>query len=135
MKALVEQHDPEATSIRVVQENLHTPTPGSFSAAFTPDEACQRAPQFACHDTPTKGSGLNLAAIERAAVSKQCLDRRLGDRHALASEVHAWTQQRKALRATVQWRFTTQAAREKLPRHSPVTHNYCSRPLVNARNS
>jgi hypothetical protein len=107
----------------LVQDNLNTHTPGSFYEAFTPDEAFQLAQKFECHYTPKKGSWLNMAEIELAAVSKQCLDRRLGDRHALASEVHAWTQQRNALRATVQWRFTTQEAREKLTRHYPVTQN------------
>jgi hypothetical protein len=120
MKELVEQHYPEVKSIRLVQDNLNTHSPGSFYEAFAPDEAFHLAQKFECHYTPKKGSWLNMAEIELAVVSKQCLDRRLRDRHALASEIQAWEQQRNAIRATVHWRFTKQTARERLARHYPV---------------
>lgn len=64
-----------------------------------------------------------MAEIELAAVSKQCLDRRLGHRQALASEVRAWEQQRNAIRATVLWRFPQQAAREKFAKYYPAIQN------------
>jgi len=42
--------------------------------------------------TPKKGSWLNMAEIELSALSKQCLDRRIGRLSMLADEVHAWEQ-------------------------------------------
>ena len=119
MQDLVAQHYPEAESIRLVQDNFNTHSPASFYEAFVPEVAFHLAQRFAYHYTPTKGRWLNMAAIELAALSKQGLNRRLGDRHTLAEEAHAWEQQRTAIRATVRWRFTTQEARVNFAKHYP----------------
>lgn len=50
----------------------------------------------------------------------QCLDRRIGDRHTLATEIAAWEGQRNQARATVDWRFTAADARVKLHRVYPA---------------
>ncbi|MHC1610257.1 MAG: hypothetical protein ACXQTW_01415, partial [Candidatus Methanospirareceae archaeon] len=60
---------------------------------------------------------LNMAEIEFSALSKQCLDRRIGDIEALRSEIKAWTEDRNRKGVKVEWRFTTRDAREKLKRH------------------
>jgi len=46
-----------------------------------------------------------MAEIELSALSKQCLDRRIGSLRMLADEVHAWEQERNAIGATVRWQF------------------------------
>ncbi len=69
------------------------------------------------HFTPKKGSWLNMAEIELSALSKQCLDRRIGNMEKLADEVRAWEKERNAVGATVRWRFNKNDARVKLQRH------------------
>ncbi len=116
MKELI-RHYPEAEFIRLVQDNLNTHTPGSFYGAFTPQEAFDLAMKFECHYTPKKGSWLNMAEIEISALSKQCLDRRIGDIGRLAKEVYAWEHERNHLKAKVRWQFNKTKAREKLREH------------------
>jgi hypothetical protein len=119
MRDLVDVHFPEATVISVVLDNLNTHTPAALYATFTPAEACRilRRPDF--HYTPKHGSWLNMAEIEFAVVSTQCLGRRLGDQETVRRTLAAWEARRNAAKATVTWRFTTAKARRKLKRVYP----------------
>lgn len=60
-----------------------------------------------------------MAETEFSLLSRQCLDRRIGDRAALETEIAAWETGRNAKRATIDWSFTVDAARDKLARHYP----------------
>jgi hypothetical protein len=65
--------------------------------------------------TPVHGSWLNMAKIEISALVRQCLgNRRLPDEGTLRREVKAWAEERNRLGSSVDWRFTTEAARIKL---------------------
>jgi hypothetical protein len=114
---MLAQHYPDAESIMLVQDNLNTHTAGSFYEALPPDEAFRLAKRFEYHYTPKKESWLNMAEIELSALSKQCLDRRIGDIEKLADELGAWENERNAIGATVRWRFNKIDARVKLQRH------------------
>ncbi len=57
-----------------------------------------------------------MVEIELSALSRQCLDQRIGDMAKLASEVRAWEQERNRTKATVQWQFTKENARDKFHR-------------------
>ena len=116
MKMLA-QHYPDAESIVLVQDNLNTHKPGSFYDAFPPEEAFELAKRFEFHYTPKKGSCLNMAEIEISALSKQCLDRRIGNMEKLAEELSVWEQERNKTGATIRWKFNKNDAREKLRRH------------------
>jgi len=94
MKELVGIHDPNITSIRLVQDNLNTHTSGSFYYAFPPPEAFELAQKFASHYTPLKGSWLNMAEIELSALAQQCLNRRMGDIATLTKEATVWSYKR-----------------------------------------
>ena len=107
---------PDAESIVLVQDNLNTHTAGSFYDALPPDEAFQLARRFEYHYTPKKGSWLNMAEIELSALSKQCLDRRIGNIKTMADEVNSWQQERNEIKASVKWRFNKDNARIKLQR-------------------
>ena len=61
-----------------------------------------------------------MAESELSVVSRQCLDRRIPDQPPLISQVAAWERERNAMRATVQWRFTTAEARIKLKHLYPI---------------
>jgi len=117
MQTLLTRHYPQAASIRLVQDNLNTHTPGSFYTVLPPEHAFALAQRFAPHYTPKKGSWLNMAEIEFAALSKQCLDRRIPDVETLRHEVLAWAEQRNLAKTTVKWKFAQPDARQKLHRH------------------
>jgi hypothetical protein len=117
MQTLLARHYPQAESLRLVQDNLNTHTPGSFYEVLPPAEAFALAQRFAPHYTPKKGSWLNMAEIEFAALSKQCLDRRIPEVGTLRREVLAWAEQRNQAKKTVAWKFSQPDARKKLHRH------------------
>lgn len=123
MQALVRLHDPTVERIRLVQDNVNTHTPGAFYHVLPPEEAFQFAQRFDRHYTPKKGSWLNMAEIELAALAKQCLDRRIPDRETLEKETLAWAHKRNQERKTVNWKFAQNAAREKLKNKYPMLKN------------
>jgi hypothetical protein len=55
-----------------------------------------------------------MVEIEIGVLRGQCLDRRIGERERLESEVAAWQRQRNAAGARITWMFTTDRAREKM---------------------
>jgi DDE superfamily endonuclease len=114
MKDLVDIHFPRAAVVSVVLDNLNTHTPAALYATFPPAEACRFLRKLDFHYTPKHGSWLNMAEIEFAVVSTQCLDRRLGDQETVRRAIAAWETRRNAEKATVDWRFTTAKARRKL---------------------
>ena len=113
----------EAEVIRVVQDNLNTHTYGAFYESFDAEKARSLKNRFEFHYTPKKASWLNMAEIDLSALSKQCLDRRIGDMETLESEAKAWEKKRNEQKIMIQWRFTTNNAREKLKRHYEAVRN------------
>jgi DDE superfamily endonuclease len=119
MKALVDVHFPKAALISVVLDNLNTHTPAALYEAFPPAEARRILSKLDLRYTPKHGSWLNMAEVEFAVLADQCLDRRLPARDMVRQEVGAWEASRNAVKATVQWQFTTAKARIKLRRLYP----------------
>lgn len=121
MRVLAEEHFPDATTVRVVLDNLNTHTPAAFYEAFPPKQARRLVEKLEFHYTPKHGSWLNMVEIEWSILAHQCLARRLPDLGTLQQEVDTWAAARNATHATVQWRFTTPDARERLQRLYPET--------------
>jgi hypothetical protein len=117
LQTLRVRHYPKATPIRLVQDNLNTHTPGAFYEILPPAEALALAQKFELHYTPKRGSWLNMAEIEFAALATQCLDRRIPDLPALRHEVSAWAAQRNKDKTTAEWKFAQSNARKRLHRH------------------
>jgi len=117
MQTLLEVYYPDVEGIRLVQDNLNTHTPGSFYEVVPADQAFALAQCFDMHYTPVKGSWLNMAEIELAALAKQCLDRRIPNVPLMRTEVRAWADRRNLEGRTVEWTFAKENAREKLERH------------------
>jgi hypothetical protein len=105
---------PHATKVVLVMDNLNTHTLGSLYEAFGPDKAFRLAQRLEIHHTPKHGSWLNIAEIELSCVTKQCLDRRIGDLDILNRELAAWQHDVNADQRQVTWQFTTSDARTKL---------------------
>jgi hypothetical protein len=119
MKELVDVHYPEAEIIRLVLDNLNTHVPSSLYETFQPDEAKRILDKIELHFMPKHGSWLNMAEIEFSVLSRQCLDRRIGDPQTLIGEVMAWQNNRNKKVAKMDWRFTTADARIKLKKLYP----------------
>ena len=117
MQRLIQQYYGHVETIRLVQDNLNTHTPGAFYEILPPDEAFALGEQFELHYTPTKGSWLNMAEIELAALSVQCLNRRIPDVEQMRREVLTWAARRNQQRVKVDWKFTQHEARHKMKRH------------------
>ncbi len=114
IRDLVDVHYPDAQTVILVLDNLNIHSPASLYVAFEPKEAKRIADRLEIHYTPKHGSWLNMAEIELAILSGQCLDRRLPDIETVAFEVAAWEEGRNETATTVNWRFTTNDARIKL---------------------
>jgi len=123
MKDLVDVHFPQATRIRVIQDNLNTHNPVFLYEVFEPAEAKRILDKLEFHYTPKHGSWLNMAEIEFSVLSRQCLDRRIPDEETLIQEIRAWEERRNASKATVDWQFTTKDARTKLKKLYPSIHD------------
>jgi hypothetical protein len=121
MRDLVDVHCPEATCIRVVQDNLSTHSAGALYEAFPPAEARRILRRLEFHYTPKHASWLNMVEIEIGVLSSQCLDRRIDDATRLISEIAAWENQRNAAGRRIKWMFTTDKARAKMGRAYPQT--------------
>ena len=114
---------PHAAQIVLVTDNLNTHTAACLYEAFAPEEARRIASKIERHYTPEHGSWLNMAETELSVLSRQCLNRRIGDAGTLAQEVAVWQERRDQSRATIRWQFTTADARIKLRQLYPVLMN------------
>jgi transposase len=114
IKELVDVHYPHAEKIVLVMDNLNTHTPAALYEAFDPAQARRLLERLEIHYTPNHGSWLNMAEIELSVLARQCLERRIPDREALAGEVGAWEEERNAAESSIDWRFTSDEARIKL---------------------
>jgi transposase len=120
MQELVDVHFPHAEVIRLVVDNLNTHTPAALYETFAPAEARRLTRKLEFHYTPKHGSWLNMAECEFAALSKQCLARRVPDITTLRQEVAAWQAHRNRAKTRINWRFATTDARVKLQRLYPA---------------
>lgn len=120
LKEISHVYFPNAEKIVLVQDNLNTHAKASLYEAFPPDEAHRIAMRFEWHYTPKHGSWLDLAESELAALTSQCLDRRIGDKQTLTEEIKAWQDDRNRRCTKADWQFTTENARVKLKHIYPV---------------
>lgn len=120
LKDLVDIHFPDADRIRLVIDNLNTHTLTCLYEVFDAPEARRIARKFEIHYTPKHGSWLNMAEVEFAVLANQCLNQRIPDQDTLRRETTAWSGRRNAAKATIDWRFTSEAARSKLERLYPA---------------
>ena len=114
VKELLNVDYPDAETVVLVMDNLNTHGIASLYEAFSPEEAHALAQRLEIHHTPKHGSWLNIAEIELSALTRQCLDRRIGDLDVLNTELAAWQAATNADQRQVDWQFTTADARIKL---------------------
>ena len=117
---VVEDLHPEARKVVLVTDNLSVHDPGSLYEAFDPARARRIVEKLEWHYTPKHGSWLNVAECELAALSIQCLDRRIGSADRLQRVGRGWEDERNEGQDGVDWQFTTAKARTKLKRLYPA---------------
>jgi hypothetical protein len=120
LRWVVEDLHPTAERVVLVTDNLNVHDLGSLYDAFEPQRARRIVEKLEWHYTPKHGSWLNVAECELAALSAQCLNRRIGSLARLKQVVAAWEQERNSNQTGVDWRFTTADARIKLRRLYPA---------------
>jgi hypothetical protein len=120
LRWVVDDCFPAAGRVVLVTDNLNIHTPGSLYEAFPPPVARRLTEKLEWHYTPKHGSWLNVAECELAALSAQCLDRRIGSVVRLKQVVDAWEDERNERQVGVNWQFTTAKARVKLRRLYPA---------------
>jgi hypothetical protein len=120
LKQVVDDDYPQADEVQVVCDNLNIHDLSALYEAFAPTEARRIARRVRLHKTPKHGSWLNMAEIELAALSAQCLSgRRIPDLEVLRRETSAWQAPRNNRGVPSGWRFTTDDARIRLRRLYP----------------
>jgi transposase len=121
MRALVDEHYPDAERVRLVLDNLSTHSAAALYETFPPHEARRLLRRLEFHYVPKHASWLNMVEIEISILTRQCLGRRLGDVKTLKREVARWQRQRNLERARIRWRFSVDSARQKLGKSYPLT--------------
>lgn len=118
---LLDEQYPKVEKLVLVMDNLNTHTVSSLYETFPPDEAFRLAQRLEIHFTPKHGSWLNIAEIELAAMTAQCLgQRRIPAIKTLNIELGVWYTQRNQSQKGVDWQFTANDARIKLKRLYPI---------------
>lgn len=120
IKELVDVHYRDANKIVLVMDNLNTHNGSSLYEKFEPVEAKRILDKLEIHHTPKHGSWLNMTEIELSHLSRQCLDRRIGDQETIEKEALAWCKERNSKTVKIDWQFTTTDARIKLKKLYPV---------------
>ena len=101
--------------------NLNAHSLSSLYEAFPPEEAFRLARRLEIHYTSKHGSRLNVAEVELAAMTAQCLgQRRIPDLATMNSELAAWRARRSRSQKGVDWQFTAIDARVRLKRLYPM---------------
>lgn len=120
IKYLLDVQYPAAKKVVLVCDNLNTHKPAALYKTFPPQVARRLLNRLEIHHTPKHGSWLNMAEIELAALTRQCLDRRMPDLPTLQTELAAWNSQRNDAQTKINWHFTTSDARVRLQRLYPM---------------
>jgi hypothetical protein len=117
IKELLEKHYPEATSIKLVSDNLNTHFATSFYETFSKRQANKLLERIEFYYTPKHASWLNMAEIEINVMYRQCTGRRIESQMEIKKEVGAWVRKRNKNKKTIEWKFTRQDADTKLSKH------------------
>ena len=113
----LEQKHQDCEKLIIILDNLNTHKIGSFYEFLSLDRATALRKKIEFVYTPKHGSWLNMVEIEFAALSKQCLNRRIGSKEELITEYQTWEKQRNKEQVKISWSFTVPRARIKMESH------------------
>jgi transposase len=105
---------PDAEKIDLVMDNLNTHFVKSLIKAFGEDVAKRLWNRFEIYYTPKHGSWLNQAEIAINMYARQCLGKtRIPKIDILSKKTAQWVRFVNERNVIIQWKFTTDKAREK----------------------
>ena len=113
----------EADKVVLVMDDSSAHERAGRYDAFEPEPARRRAARFEAHHAPGHGSRLNVAEVERSALARQCLDRRIEPTEELRKEREPRSEGRNDRGIGANGRFTTANARIELRRLDPAVQN------------
>lgn len=103
----------DAEKIILVMDNLSTHTQNSLTKHYGTKVGQALWDRFEVHYTPVHASWLNQAEIAIGMLSRQCIGKkRVADTNTLAGNVKAWTKRTNKKNVKINWKFTTEKARE-----------------------
>jgi hypothetical protein len=111
IRYLVNVIHPHAECIHIILDNLNTHHANTLIEIFGMPEAGRLLDRLHFHSTPLHASWLNLAESELSALTRQCLDRRIGSEWILAYEIVAWERRRNLDAIPIRWSFTWKRAK------------------------
>lgn len=112
---------PEATRVTIVLDNLNTHRIGAFYQAFPPEEARALRQRVRFVHTPKHGSWLNCAEVAISVLSRAVLKgQRFPTRDDLVVAVRQWVERHNADPHPIDWTFTVDDARARMPRVYPI---------------
>lgn len=114
MAYLLEGRYATCDKVTLVCDNLNTHTKGAFYEAFDPERARALVRRIEFCYTPKHGSWLNIAENELSAMTRQCLERRIGNLKTLRHEIKAWSTRVNDKQRGVDWQMKMSDARQKL---------------------
>ncbi len=117
IKWLVEVKYKSAKKIKLVLDNLNTHFEKSFYETFSEHECSRLLKKIDFIYTPKHASWLNMAEIEINLLDHECLDRNIGNRSDLESEINAWTKRNNREKRKLNWSFTKYKADKKLSKY------------------
>ncbi len=117
MRYLVDEMYPQIPVIDVVLDHLNTHAAETLIEIFGKVEADRLLAHLVFHYTPLHASWLNIAEIVLSALTRQCLDRRIGDEWTLMMEILAWEYRRNAEHQPIAWSFDWKRARRFVRDH------------------
>jgi hypothetical protein len=100
--------------VSLVCDNLNTHTKGAFYQTFEPKRARALVRRIEFCYTPKHGSWLNIAESELSAMTRQCLNRRIGNIETLQNEIKAWSTDVNNKQRGVDWQMKISDAQRKL---------------------
>ena len=111
IKELANDVYPRASKLHLVLDNLNTHFEKSFFETFPKAEAKKLLKRIEFHYTPKHASWLNMAEIELSILERQCIKGRIPTEAKLKSKMAVWEKMRNDQKATINWKFTVQDAR------------------------
>ena len=120
----LEQKYAHVDTLLVVLDNLNTHAIGSFYEYLSIERAAELRKKIKFEYTPKHGSWLNMVEIEFSALSRQCLNRRIGNIEALKAQILPWIKERNEKQIKISWRFSVQKARSQMAsKYIKINHN------------
>lgn len=120
MRELVDAY-PAAEQITVVLDNLNTHRIGALYAAFPAPVAATLRRRLTFVHTPKHASWLNMAELAISVLSRAVLkDQCFATRAALEEAVTTWVGAHNVAPRPINWTFTVDRARARMPRVYPV---------------